>query len=105
MSDSRISKLQDFLSRSPEDPFLVHALALEWVKLGDEEKARELFEKNRTVRPEYVATYYHLGKLLERVGDTESAVNIYSEGMTQAKASGDNHSYNELQGAHDELAY
>jgi hypothetical protein len=52
-----------------------------------------------------VATYYHLGKLLERIGDKEQAISTYETGMEQAKAANDNHSYNELQGAYEDLAY
>lgn len=103
--NARIERLQQFLAQSPDDPFLNHALALEWIKEGDEAQARTLFEKNHRTQPGYVATYYHLGKLLERAGDETGAVAVYAEGMAQAKAAGDGHSYNELQGAHDELAY
>ena len=65
----RITKLKIFLQQSPDDCFLNHALALEYVKIGDEHQARTLFEKNLQHDPSYIATYYHLGKLLERVGE------------------------------------
>ena len=39
----RIDKLKTFLANSPNDSFLKHALALEYVKLGDEAGARKLF--------------------------------------------------------------
>ena len=104
MSD-RIEKLKAFLGQSPDDAFLIHALALEYIKMGNEQEARILFEQNRANKPEYVATYYHLGKLLERVGESDQAVSIYEEGMSKAKAAGDNHSYNELQAAYEDLVY
>jgi Tfp pilus assembly protein PilF len=104
MSD-RIEKLKAFLIGTPQDSFLNHALALEYVKAGDEENAKKHFEINLAHDPSYVATYYHRGKLLERVGERETAVAIYEKGMEQAKAAKDMHSYNELQGAYEDLVY
>ncbi len=101
----RIEKLKHFLAATPNDCFLNHALALEYVKQGDEASARLHFELNHTNDPAYVATYYHLGKLLERVQDTERATAIYEQGMAQAKAAKDMHSYNELQAAYEDLVY
>ena len=103
--NERIEKLRAFLKDSPDDCFLNHALALEYVKLGNDSEAKELFERNNVNDPSYVATYYHLGKLLERVGEQDNAVKIYEEGMKQAKTAGDMHSYNELQAAYEDLVY
>jgi Tfp pilus assembly protein PilF len=104
MSD-RIEKLTDFLKDSPADAFLNHALALEYVKDGDEQNAKKHFELNLSNDPAYVATYYHLGKLLERIGLQDEAIKVYETGMVQAKLAKDMHSYNELQGAHEDLIY
>ena len=102
MSD-RIEKLKSFLKDSPKDCFLNHALALEYVKTGDEENARSYFETNLTNDAGYVATYYHFAKLLERIGQREQAIKIYETGMEQAKAAKDMHSYSELQSAYEDL--
>lgn len=103
MNNTRIPRLLEFLKATPNDSFLLHALALEWIKEGDDAQAETLFQKNREAAPQYVATYYHLGKLLERKGVTEEAAKIYEEGLAAAKAAGDNHSFNELRGALDEI--
>ena len=103
--NARIEKLKAFLLQSPADCFLNHALALEYIKEEDEVSARRYFEINLANDPAYVAPYYHLGKLLERAGDNEQALKIYENGMAQAKAAKDNHSYSELQGAYEELAF
>jgi tetratricopeptide (TPR) repeat protein len=103
--NSRIEKLSKFLSESPNDPFLHHALALEYIKEGLDEQATHHFYKNINDSPQYVATYYHLGKLLERAGTTAEAIDVYERGMLQARSAGDMHSYNELQTAHEDLAY
>lgn len=103
--NDRKEKLISFLQQSPADCFLNHALALEYIKEGDEESARKHFEINLHNDAGYVATYYHLGKLLERTGAPEQAIKIYEAGMAQAKAAKDMHAYSELQGAYEELAY
>jgi Tfp pilus assembly protein PilF len=104
MSD-RIEKLKAFLKDTPADCFLNHAIALEYVKAGDENSAKKHFGINLDNDPGYVATYYHLGKLLERVGESEMAISIYERGMQQAKAAKDMHSYSELQSAYEDLVY
>jgi Tfp pilus assembly protein PilF len=100
---SRIEKLLEYLKTADKDSFLQHALALEYIKVGNDEEARKLFNEILLREPSYVGSYYHLGKLLERVADYEKAVRIYKRGMEEAKKAGDNHSYNELQGALEEI--
>jgi len=102
--NERIQKIKNFLLQSPKDLFLNHALALEYIKIGDETLAQECFENNLKTDPSYVATYYHLGKLQERIGKTEDAINTFEEGMRIAKTQKDQHSYSELKGAYEDLA-
>jgi Tfp pilus assembly protein PilF len=100
---SRIDKLLEYIKTSGPDSFLQHALALEYIKVGDDEAARSLFNELLLREPTYVGSYYHLGKLLERVGDFDKAIRIYKRGMEEAKRAGDTHSYNELQGALEDI--
>ncbi|MBS1732264.1 MAG: tetratricopeptide repeat protein [Bacteroidetes bacterium] len=100
---SRIEKLLEFLEATPADSFLQHALALEYIKEGNDTQARELFETILEREPGYIGSYYHLGKLLERQDEPDQAILIYEQGMDQAAAKKDNHSYNELQGALEDL--
>lgn len=102
MSD-RIEKLKEFLTASPGDNFVKHAMALEYIKLGNDAEARTLFENILTTSPDYIGSYYHLAKLLERIGETKTAIDWYEKGMAAAKKAGDNHAYNELQGAYEDL--
>lgn len=101
----RISKLKEFLAGSPNDSFLQHALALEYIKLGDDEQARVLFEEILNREPGYIGSYYHLAKLQERLGETDKAVQVYKKGMEEAMNAGDNHVYGELKGAYEELTF
>ena len=105
MPSARIEQLQNFLQQSPSDPFLHHALALEFIKDGEDQSAEKHFRTNLDAVPDYVATYYHLGKLLERDGRADDAMAIYERGMVVAKAAGDMHTYSELQSAYEDLAY
>jgi len=100
---SRIEKLLEYLKENDKDSFLQHALALEYIKVGNDEEARELFNDILLREPTYVGSYYHLAKLLERVGDNPKAIRIYERGMLEAKKAGDNHAYNELQAAYEDL--
>ena len=99
----RIAKLKEYLEKTQEDSFLQHALALEYVKLADDETARQYFESLLASNPNYVGSYYHLGKLWERASNFLKAIEVYGDGMKIAKAAGDNHAYNELQAAQDDL--
>ena len=101
----RIQKLLNFLQTSPNDNFLKHALALEYIKINEQSKARSLFEDILTQSPDYIGSYYHLAKLLEQTGEKENAINWYEKGMAAAKKAGDNHAYNELQNAYEDLVY
>lgn len=101
----RISRIQEFLKANPADNFLRHALALEYIKLGEDARARELFEAILTGSPDYVGSYYHLAKLLEKMEERDLAISWYEKGMEAARKAGDNHSYNELQAAYEDLVY
>ena len=101
----RIEKLKAFLIKNPLDNFVQHALALEYIKLGKEEEARGLFETILSKDENYIGSYYHLAKLLERIGETNGAITVYEKGMKKAKEAKDNHAYNELQGAYEDLVY
>ena len=99
----RIEKLLEYMKTADKDSFLQHALALEYIKIGEDEAARNIFNELLLREPTYVGSYYHLGKLLERVGDFDKAIRIYRRGMEEARRAGDNHSYNELQGALEDI--
>src|SRR5688572_26625689 len=101
----RITRLKEFLQATPGDNFLKHALALEYIKIGDDKTARAVFEEILTQDPAYIGSYYHLAKLLERTGDTEAAIQWYEKGMVEAQKAGDKHAYGELRSAYEELTF
>jgi len=100
----RIEKLRAFLAENPADNFVQHALALELIKQGDDAAARVQFETLLQRDENYIGSYYHLAKLLERNNDREAALLCYEKGMRKAKEVGDRHAYSELQAAYEDLA-
>jgi len=101
----KIAKLKEFLTANPHDSFVQHAMALEYIKLGNDEQARGLFEEILNREPGYIGSYYHLAKLLERNDKTEEAIKVYEKGMEEAKKAGENHAFGELRGAWEELTF
>ena len=100
---SRIEKLLEYLQTNDQDSFLQHALALEYIKIGQDSEAESLFNSILQREPGYVGSYYHLGKLQERKGDYDAAIATYTKGMEEAKQAGDRHAYSELQMAKEEI--
>jgi Tfp pilus assembly protein PilF len=94
-----IEKIKALLQQQSNDNFLQHALALEYIKIGDDVSAQTLFENILQHDEKYVGSYYHLAKLLERQGNLQQAILWYEKGMIIAKQVGDQHAYNELQAA------
>jgi tetratricopeptide (TPR) repeat protein len=102
---SRIEQIRQFLQESPNDSFLRYALAQELQKQGDLNAAREAYLWLTENQPSYVATYYHLGKLLITLGEMEAAWGCYNLGIEHAKAAKELHALSELQSAKLELEY
>jgi len=96
---TRIEKLQAFIARNPSDGFSRHALAMEYIKLGDDASARHQLESLLEQDPGYVGSYYHLGKIMERNGTLELAAEIYKQGIKAAEKAGDRHAAGELSAA------
>jgi len=100
---SRIEQLQEFLKEDSNDSFLKYALALEYVKVKENELARDCFLKLIKDDENYVASYYQLGKLYESLNEVEKAIEIYKNGIDVAKNSKDTKTLSELQEAYNML--
>ena len=102
---NRLEQLNAFLHDSPNDPFLHYAIAQEYNKLGQTEEALGKYLWLTENHPTYVATYFHLGKLLIERGEKEAALAWFNQGIEQAKAAKELHSLSELQSAKLALEY
>ena len=85
-SAERVIQLQQLLKQSPDDSFLKFALALEYIAGGKDQDALGLFHQIILHDPGYTGTYYHLGKLYERLNDFGSSKKIYEEGLRRTSA-------------------
>ncbi len=99
MTQDRLEALKKFYEEDPTDPFTRFALAQEYLKRGDHEAALAFFEELVEDDPDYVGTYYHLGKLYERLGRAEAAKETYRRGIQVAQQKRDAHARAELQDA------
>ena len=102
---TRIERIIEFLNQQPKDNFLRHALALEYSKIGEDLKARDLFLEILVDSPDYVGSYYHLAKCLVDLQEIEAAIQWYEKGMAEAKLAKDDHAYRELLAAYEDLVY
>ena len=95
----RLERLLAMLDPQNEDAFILFAIAKEYENKGDEATALSYYNKLVSTQPNYVGTYYNLGKLHERAQAFEAAVSVYEAGMAVAKVAKDQHAYNELAAA------
>ncbi|HMR20361.1 MAG TPA: tetratricopeptide repeat protein, partial [Sphingobacterium sp.] len=91
----RLQQIQEFLAESPQDPFLNYALTMEYVKLGRDEEALQCFEKMVSEFPDYVGTYYHFGKFLEKNNHRNRAEEVYNTGIAVARTNRKMHALSE----------
>lgn len=96
MSKSRLQQLLSLLEGSPSDSFINFAIAKEYEGIGEEVKALENFLKLKELDPGYIGTYYHLGKLYEKLKQNKEAYYTYQKGIEIARKAGDQHAMNEL---------
>lgn len=103
MNNTRLQKLLEFYQNEPNDPFLKYALATEYLSASNYETALKFFEDLKDNHEDYVGTYYHLGKLYEKIDRKEDAIATYQKGMQVARSARDNHAYSELQTVYNSI--
>lgn len=101
MQSTRLQKLLEFHANEPNDPFLKYALATEYIAINDFNSALIYFEDLILNHKDYVGTYYHLGKLYEKLNRKEEAIKTYQQGMQVARTARDNHAFSELQSVYN----
>lgn len=100
---ARLEKLKAYLKQDPEDDFILFAIAQEYYKLDDLNRALSFYEQLQIKNPDYIGTYYHLGKLHQELEDFENALSTYEEGIKKAILIKDMHALAELQNAKTNL--
>ena len=96
---SRREVLEQFVAEKPTDAFARYGLALECMKVGDNDAATDHFQKLLEANPGYVAGYFQFGQHLSRIGKPEQARKLFSDGILVAQKAGDMHARDEMQAA------
>jgi tetratricopeptide (TPR) repeat protein len=100
---TRREMLEEFLVADPNDSFSRYALALELEKENRAIEAATQLQEVIARDPNYVAAYYHLGRLLAHMGQLENARTIYRQGLDAAMAAKDQRTSNEIKEALEAL--
>jgi tetratricopeptide (TPR) repeat protein len=103
MTLTRINTLLKFLEESPDDTFLLFALAQEYKQLAQFEPAISWYIKLKNLDPDYVGLYYHLAESYAKLDDLTNAMVTYDEGMAIARKLNDQHALSELSNARTNL--
>lgn len=85
MTQDRLKMIEQMLETNPKDSFLHYAAALEHQKIGDLNQAIKILRSIIKNDPNYLASYYQLGKMLEEKNKVEEAIEVYKSGKEVAK--------------------
>lgn len=100
---NRIKMLKEYLEDDPEDVFSNYALALEYLKISEEERAVEILENILKRDEHYLAAYYQLGKLYEKISRMDDAKKAYQKGFQIANQQKNQRTANELRSAFESM--
>jgi len=100
---TRRETLEEFVAADPDDSFSRYALALELDKAESRVSAASELREVLARDPAYVAAYYHLGRILSRLGELDEARSVYTRGLQAAAAANDKRALSEIQEALDML--
>ncbi len=92
----RISLINEMLKKDPTDAFLNYAVALELAKQGEINEAIDTLKQLIKRKPDYLPSYYQLGKYYEETNKTEKAIDIYRKGVELAQKQNNNKAQGEL---------
>lgn len=99
MNADRLNILLDMYKNDPKDSFVIYALAKEYESGGDLEQSLNHFLLLEKQDPDYVGMYYHLGKLYEKLDNSQEALDAYDKGIQISKKIKDFHALSELNNA------
>jgi predicted Zn-dependent protease len=101
---TRREMLEEFVTADPNDSFSRYALALELEKEGRASDAIAQLQEVTARDENYIAAYYHLGRMLAKAGKEEEALAVYQRGLDAASKAGDQKTRNEIQEAIEMLS-
>ena len=101
---TRQQSLEELINANPEHAFARYGLAMECIKSGDNETAREHFHKLLSFHPNYLAAYLHYGLVLKKLARASEAQEVLKAGIEVARETGNDHARSELEAALNEIA-
>ena len=100
---ARQEQLRKLLERTPDDAFLVYALAMEHRKAGELDDALRLLSRTTDLDANYAYAHFQRGQIHESRGDVPAAREAYSAGVAAAQRAGDAKGAGEIGGALESL--
>lgn len=94
---SRRQKLEEFLSKNPNDAFTLYGLALECIKDGNFPSAESHFKALLQSNPDYVPGYQMYAQNLAQQERREEAKGILAQGIQAATRQGNQHARSEME--------
>ncbi len=101
--NARLNQLLAMLSAQPDATFLLYAIATEYKSAGLYKDAAQYFTKTLEIDAQYLAAYYHYGKVLELLDEKALAAEIYLQGIEVAKQQKDMKTFHEIGLAYENL--
>jgi tetratricopeptide (TPR) repeat protein len=95
-SNERLHMMLKMQESQPDDSFLAYAISLEYRALGDHRNAAALLTALIKKDPDYLPSYYQLGKMQEDNGQLTEAIETYKAGKKLAKRTSDMKTLGEL---------
>ena len=95
----RLQRITEMLSSTPNDAFLLFALAKEHKNAARADEAIAAFKNLRDQHPEYVGLFYHYAAVLADEERNSEAEEVYKAGIAVAQKAGDQHALAELKNA------
>lgn len=97
MTTDRIEKLRRLLEAEPDDAFCLYALAQEYAKHAEQDKAIEHFDRVIALEPENGYAYFHKARSLESLGKQDAARETLQRGLRAVSPSADAKAHREIE--------
>lgn len=99
MGEERLKSLLNYLKETPQDPFLLYAIATEY-RSASPEKSKEYFEQLMTDFPDYLPAYYQAAHLYWEMGEHDLTIRTFEKGIGVAREQKETKTLAELQNAY-----
>lgn len=99
-----IEQLEKLLAASPNDPFVLYAMAQEHARQGRHQEAVSFYDRCLAADSMYCYAYFHKARSLEALGKEEEARATLTAGVDAARAAGDSHAFSEISGYLNEIS-